>query len=52
MRIIKKALISIEMHRLLKDYARDLNIFYKKNAPLWQIDYSWEGFNWIVSDDT
>ena len=44
-------LLDYEMHRLLKDYARDLNIFYKKNAPLWQIDYSWEGFNWIVSDD-
>ncbi len=44
-------LLDYDMHRLLKSYTRDLNRFYKKNAPLWQIDYTWEGFNWIVSDD-
>lgn len=44
-------LLDYEMHILLQDYARELNKFYKKNSPMWQIDYSWEGFNWIVSDD-
>ena len=44
-------LLDYEMHRLLKDYAKELNKFYKKNSPLWQVDYSWEGFSWIVSDD-
>ncbi len=44
-------LLDYEMHRCLQEYARALNNFYKRNAPLWQIDYSWEGFNWIVSDD-
>lgn len=44
-------LLDYEMHVLLQDYTRELNKFYKKNAPLWQIDYSWKGFNWIVSDD-
>ncbi len=44
-------LLDYEMHVLLQDYTRELNKFYKKNAPLWEIDYSWEGFNWIVSDD-
>ncbi len=44
-------LLDYEMHRWLQDYARELNKFYKKNSPLWEIDYSWEGFNWIVSDD-
>ena len=44
-------LLDYEMHVLLQDYTRELNKFYKKNSPLWQIDYSWEGFNWIVSDD-
>ena len=44
-------LLDYEMHRWLQDYARELNKFYKRNSPLWEIDYSWEGFNWIVSDD-
>ncbi len=44
-------LLDYEMHVLLQDYARELNKFYKKNSPLWEIDYSWEGFKWVVSDD-
>ena len=44
-------LLDYEAHRKLKDYTKALNTFYKKNAPLWQIDYSWEGFSWISSDD-
>ncbi|MBQ9553156.1 MAG: 1,4-alpha-glucan branching protein GlgB [Clostridia bacterium] len=44
-------LLDYDMHRKLKDYTRELNHFYKANAPLWQIDYSWEGFSWISSDD-
>ena len=44
-------LLDYEMHVLLQDYTRELNKFYKKNSPLWEIDYSWEGFDWIVSDD-
>ncbi len=44
-------LLNYEMHVMLQDYTRELNKFYKKNSQLWEIDYSWEGFNWIVSDD-
>lgn len=44
-------LLDYEAHRKLKAYTKALNTFYKKNAPLWQIDYSWEGFSWISSDD-
>ncbi len=44
-------LLDYEMHVLLQDYTRELNKFYKKNSPLWEIDYSWEGFKWVVSDD-
>ncbi len=44
-------LLDYEAHRKLKAYTQALNTFYKKNAPLWQIDYSWEGFSWISSDD-
>lgn len=44
-------LLDYEMHLLLQDYTKELNKFYKSNSPLWEIDYSWEGFNWIVNDD-
>ena len=44
-------LLDYEAHRQLKEYTKELNAFYKKNAPLWQVDYSWEGFSWISSDD-
>ena len=39
------------MHRKLQAYTRALNNFYKETPALWEIDYSWEGFEWIIPDD-
>ena len=44
-------LLDYEKHSQLKDFVKELNGFYKENSALWQNDFSWEGFQWIVSDD-
>lgn len=44
-------LLDYDSHRQLHEFVKELNRVYKENPPLWQIDYSWEGFNWLVSDD-
>ena len=44
-------LLDYDKHRELQQYVKELNHFYCDNSPLWLIDTSWEGFNWIVSDD-
>ncbi|MBQ3499744.1 MAG: 1,4-alpha-glucan branching protein GlgB [Clostridia bacterium] len=44
-------LLDYESHKKLQDYTRALNKFYAKNAPLWESDFGWEGFNWISSND-
>ena len=44
-------LLDYEKHSKLQKFTKELNHFYKDNSQLWQIDYSWEGFKWISSDD-
>ncbi|MBR3867951.1 MAG: 1,4-alpha-glucan branching protein GlgB [Clostridia bacterium] len=44
-------LLDYDAHRNLQKYTKALNHFYKENSPMWEIDYSWEGFKWLVSDD-
>lgn len=44
-------LLDYDMHRKFQSYVRDLNSFYRSTPAFWQIDYSWEGFEWIIPDD-
>ena len=45
-------LLDYEMHRKTKAYVKALNHFYLENKALWQIDCSWEGFSWVIPDDS
>ena len=44
-------LLDYDKHRQLQGFTRELNNFYNKHSELWEIDYSWEGFQWISSED-
>ena len=44
-------LLGYESHRRLQSFTRALNHLYRENAPLWQNDGSWEGFQWLSADD-
>ena len=44
-------LLEREPNRQLHQYIKDINRFYLEQSPLWEVDFSWEGFQWLVSDD-
>ena len=40
-----------EGNRQLHQYIKDINHFYLSASELWEDDFSWEGFQWLVPDD-
>jgi 1,4-alpha-glucan branching enzyme len=41
-----------EQHRKLQKFVRDLNHLYVHEPALFEVDYNWEGFQWIDFQDT
>ena len=44
-------LLELPEHKRMEQFSQDLNRFYLEHSPLWQDDYSWQGFSWISHDD-
>ena len=44
-------LLDYPLHRKLQGYVRDLNRLYTTEAALHEVDFSWEGFQWIDLHD-
>ncbi len=44
-------MLDYETHRKLKNYTASINHFYLENDPLWQDDFSWDGFRWVLPNE-
>ena len=44
-------LLGYDRHREMREYVKALNHLYLATPAMWQVDYSWQGFQWIVPDD-
>ncbi len=44
-------LLQYDAHKNMQTFVKDLNKFYLDHSQFWEIDYSWEGFEWISNDD-
>ena len=45
-------LLKNEPHQKLQYFISKLNTVYRRNLPLYEIDFSWEGFEWIDLHDS
>lgn len=44
-------LVESPMHGKMQEYCRELNVFYKQERALWEVDGNWQGFEWIDCSD-
>ena len=44
-------LLDQPINRQIHQFFKDANAFYRKEAALWEIDFDWSGFEWLVPDD-
>ena len=44
-------MIDFELHNKLKRFNKELNFIYKNIKCLYEIEDSWDGFNWISPDE-
>jgi len=44
-------LLDEEQNRQIHRFFKDANAFYRERPELWEIDFDWAGFEWLVSDD-
>ena len=45
-------LLLYPMHKAMQDYCRALNEFYTAHRALWDVDDSWDGFQWLNVNDS
>ncbi|MEG0825249.1 MAG: 1,4-alpha-glucan branching protein GlgB [Oscillospiraceae bacterium] len=38
-------------HKALHEFFKSANELYLEQSPLWDLDFTWEGFQWLCADD-
>lgn len=49
---IEYYLLEYDKHRQLQHFNKKLNELYKNTPALYQVEQSWDGFDWLISDDS
>ncbi|MDO5724817.1 MAG: 1,4-alpha-glucan branching protein GlgB [Tissierellia bacterium] len=44
-------LLDYDMHKKLKDYVSELNKFYTDSSEFWELDNSFDGFQWVEHEN-
>ena len=44
-------MLDYETHKKLQEYTASINHFYLEHNELWQDDFSWDGFRWLIPDE-
>lgn len=45
-------LLDYDMHRKMKDFVRDLNKLYTSHKAMYEVDFNYEGFEWLDCNDS
>ena len=45
-------LLQYEKHSQFQKFMKNLNWIYKEESPFWELDDTWDGFQWINVDDS
>ena len=45
-------MLDFDLHKKLHNFTKDINVLYKNSTPFYEIEDSWDGFNWILPDES
>jgi 1,4-alpha-glucan branching enzyme len=48
---VRWELLEFDYHRKLQDFVRELNRLYRAEPALYEVDYHWDGFEWVDLND-
>jgi 1,4-alpha-glucan branching enzyme len=50
-RSVEWELLQFEPHRKLQNFVRDLNLLYRSHPAFYEVDFQWQGFEWVDFHD-